>query len=121
LLVITTKIIDQPTSQGEARLCRCTQRLIPTQTGIPVLRIRSMAQLTQANVEALIAAALAPVQQDLVNAQAEVQRLQGQLIQQAAAAQQLAAPETQFARTPASMAMIDYKSKYGLELYKIGS
>jgi hypothetical protein len=81
-------------------------------------------QLTQADVQALIAAALAPVQQDLADAQAEVLRLQGQIIQQAAAAQQQAAPAPiPFARTPAtaSTAMIDYKSKYGLEVYKMGS
>jgi hypothetical protein len=41
--------------------------------------------LTQADVQTLIAAALAPVQRDLADAQAEVNRLQGQLIQQAAA------------------------------------
>jgi hypothetical protein len=81
-------------------------------------------QLTQADVQALIAAALAPVQQDLADAQAEVLRLQGQVIQQAAAGQQQAAPAPiPFARTPAtaSTAMIDYKSKYGLEVYKMGS
>jgi hypothetical protein len=66
--------------------------------------------LTQADVQALIAAALAPVQQDLADAQAEVNRLQGQIIQQAAAAQQPVAPaQIPFARTPAtaSTAMID--------------
>jgi hypothetical protein len=83
-----------------------------------------MAQLTQVDVEALIAVALQPVQQDLADAQAEVNQLQGQLIQQAAAAQQQSAPaRIPFARTPAtaSTAMIDYKSKYGLEFYKMGS
>jgi hypothetical protein len=75
-------------------------------------------QLTAADVQALIAAALAPVQQDLVDAQAEVQRLQGQIIQQAAAGQQPAAPaQPQFATTT----MIDYKSKIGIEVFKMGS
>jgi hypothetical protein len=60
----------------------------------------------------------------MADAQAEVNCLQGQLIQQAAAAQQQEVPASiPFARTPAtaSTAMIDYKSKYGLEVYKMGS
>jgi hypothetical protein len=81
-------------------------------------------QLTAADVQALITAALAPVQQDLADAQAEVQRLQGQILQQAAAAQQPAAQaQPQFARTPATATttMIDYRSKIGLEVFKMGS
>jgi hypothetical protein len=73
-----------------------------------------MAQLKQADVEALFTAALTPVQHDLADAQAEMQPFQGQLIQQAVAGQQQAAPApTQFTRTPATAttAMINYKSK----------
>jgi hypothetical protein len=80
--------------------------------------------LTQADVQALITAALEPVQQDLADSQAKVNRLQGQVIQQAAAAQHQVAPaQIPFSRAPAtaSTAMIDYKSKYGLEVYKMGS
>jgi hypothetical protein len=47
--------------------------------GIPTpqvrVRRRMGQQLTQADVQTLIAAALAPVQQDLADAQAEVNRL----------------------------------------------
>jgi hypothetical protein len=80
--------------------------------------------MTQADVQVLIAAVLAPVQQDLADAQAEVNRIQGQIIQQAAAAPHPVAPaQIPFARTPAtaSRTMIDYKTKYGLEVYKMGS
>jgi hypothetical protein len=78
-------------------------------------------QLTTADVQALIAAALAPVQQDLVDAQAEMQRLQGQIIQQAAAFKQPGAPaQPQFARTPATATttMINYNFKMDSEKLK---
>jgi hypothetical protein len=121
----TATISEQPNSQREARLRRRTQRQLPIQTGIPTPRAGRMTnQLTAADVQALITAAIAPIQQELTDAQAEVLRLQGQILQQAAAAQQQAAPaQTPFARTPATATttMIDYRSKIGLEVFRMGS
>jgi hypothetical protein len=58
-----------------------------------------------------------------VDDQAEVLQLQDQLLQQAAEAQQAAPDRTQFARksATATTTMIDFKSKIGLEVFKMGS